>query len=278
MLDYILCEIYRSNGYFLQWDNRRCFLVSDGAGCGCGPDYISEFISGCLRCSFFDERVFNAFGVLTSAGIQRRYIRMFNGRDFIQIQAEYWLLDVANKKDVPASVQNKINFLRFKSTENPDKSTENPDKSTENPQSTVKKNTLNESTSNDDMRGAAVADSTPDESPVVARIPLNDKTEYLVHQSAVDHYAELYPAVDVPAELRKMQGWCETHPKKRKTRRGVQAFITSWLSKTQDRGGVSIPSESFKPESRAAVSYDIKSAEDQAAAGAPVYTSRKQKK
>ena len=138
ILDYLLCEIYGKNGYFLKWDKSRCFLVSDGAGCGCSPEYISEFISGCIRCSFFDERVFKAFGVLTSAGIQRRYIRMFKSRDYIYIKSEYWLLDINNRNDVPPSVLDKLNFITDKSTENPDKSTENPDKSTENTQRKVK--------------------------------------------------------------------------------------------------------------------------------------------
>lgn len=138
ILDYLLCDIYGKNGYFTKWDKNRCFLVSDGAGCGCSPEYISEFVSGCCRCSFFDERVLNVFGVLTSAGIQRRYIRMFNSRDEIQMIEEYWLLNVNDKKDVPASVLNKITFKSLKTTENPNKSTGNPDKSTGNSQSKKK--------------------------------------------------------------------------------------------------------------------------------------------
>lgn len=138
ILDYLLCDIYGKNGYFTKWDKSRCFLVSDGAGCGCSPEYISEFVSGCCRCSFFDERVLNVFGVLTSAGIQRRYIRMFNSRDEIQMIEEYWLLNVNDKKDVPASVLNKITFKNLKTTENPNKSTGNPDKSTGNSQSKKK--------------------------------------------------------------------------------------------------------------------------------------------
>ena len=131
LLHFLLCECYGKNGYFITWDKNRCFLVSDGAGCGCSPEYISEFISGCLRCSFFDERVFNAFGVLTSAGIQRRYIRMFNSRDEIRIIREYWLLDETSKNDVPAGVLNKLTFKNINCTENPDKTTENPQKEKE---------------------------------------------------------------------------------------------------------------------------------------------------
>ncbi len=137
LLNYLMCEIYGKNGYFIKWDKSRCFLVSDGAGCGCSPGYISEFISGALRCSFFDERVFKVFGVLTSAGIQRRYLRMFNSRDYIVMIKEYWLLDVDNKKDVPAGILNKLTLKNVFCTENPDKTIENPDETTGNPQNKI---------------------------------------------------------------------------------------------------------------------------------------------
>ena len=147
-LDYILCEIYGKNGYFIKWDNNTRFLVSDGAGCGCSPEYISEFILGCLRCSFFDERVLNAFGVLTSAGIQRRYIRMFNSRDEIPIIEEYWLLNVNDKKDVPPGVLNKLTLKKIFGTENPIKTTENHLKITENAQIKVKDTIVSQRESN----------------------------------------------------------------------------------------------------------------------------------
>ena len=119
LLDYLLCEIYGKNGYFIKWDKSRCFLVSDGAGCGCSPEYISEFISGALRCSFFDEGVFKVFGVLTSAGIQRRYLRMFGRREQITIIEEYWLLDMNDKNDVPAGVLDKVTLKKVSVCNNP---------------------------------------------------------------------------------------------------------------------------------------------------------------
>lgn len=54
----------------------------------------------------------------------------------------------------------------------------------------------------DTDKSATVQDATP----VVAKIVLNDKSIYEVHQSSVDHYKELYPAVDIMQELRNMQG------------------------------------------------------------------------
>jgi len=141
-LDYILCDLYGKNGYFIKWDKNKCFLVSDGAGCGCSPEFIAELIAGCVRCSFFDERVFNMFGILTSAGVQRRYMRMFNSRGEIRMIKEYWLLDIEDEKDVPAGILNKLIFKSLKTTENPVKCTENPDKSTVNTQSKIEESIL----------------------------------------------------------------------------------------------------------------------------------------
>lgn len=73
--------------------------------------------------------------------------------------------------------------------------------------------------------------------PPVCQIMLNDKSLYPVFQADVDKWAELYPAVDILAELRKMAGWCDANPSKRKTKGGVQRFINGWLAKEQDRGG-----------------------------------------
>lgn len=74
------------------------------------------------------------------------------------------------------------------------------------------------------------------EPPVISLI-LNDKTEYGITQSKIDEYKELYPAVDIMQELRKMKGWSINNPTKRKTKRGINRFINSWLSKEQDKGG-----------------------------------------
>lgn len=68
-------------------------------------------------------------------------------------------------------------------------------------------------------------------------LPLNDKTTYDVPEPKISMWAETYPAVDVRQELRKMAAWLDSNPTKRKTRRGIERFINSWLSRQQDRGG-----------------------------------------
>lgn len=76
--------------------------------------------------------------------------------------------------------------------------------------------------------------SVPPAEDMILGLPLNDKTLRWIVQSDVDHMKELYPAVDVLAELRKMLGWLESHPDRRKTRRGINAAVHRWLAKAQD--------------------------------------------
>ena len=81
-----------------------------------------------------------------------------------------------------------------------------------------------------DSIGEVSTDDKSSEPPVITLL-LKDKTEYGITQKDIEHYKELYPAVDIMQELRNMKGWCESHPTKRKTRAGVKRFITGWLSK-----------------------------------------------
>lgn len=46
---------------------------------------------------------------------------------------------------------------------------------------------------------------------------------------------QLYPAIDVEQEFRKMYAWLDSNPKNRKTERGIKRFITGWLGRAQDK-------------------------------------------
>ena len=71
----------------------------------------------------------------------------------------------------------------------------------------------------------------------VISLILNDKTFHDVYQKDIEKWNELFPAVDVMQELRKMVGWLDSNPTKRKTKRGINRFINNWLSNAQDKGG-----------------------------------------
>ena len=67
-------------------------------------------------------------------------------------------------------------------------------------------------------------------------IPLVDGQEAAFTQAQVDEWTRTYPAVDVPQQLRQMRAWCVANPTRRKTARGVEAFVVGWLTKEQNSG------------------------------------------
>lgn len=84
---------------------------------------------------------------------------------------------------------------------------------------------------------AELKNSTPPpEEKTVIVLPLTAKDgEYKVPESDFKKYIECYPALDVMQELRQMLAWLDANPTNRKTRTGIKAFITRWLSKSQNR-------------------------------------------
>ena len=99
--------------------------------------------------------------------------------------------------------------------------------------------------------------------PPVISLPLNDGSEYGVDQKQIDEWTSLYPAVDVLQQLRNMRGWLIANPDRKKTKRGVNRFITSWLAKEQDKGGrlqanYQAQTKRTQTNTRDAAAYDIR--------------------
>lgn len=101
----------------------------------------------------------------------------------------------------------------------------------------IKNNTLlpGAETTPDPKKAPKAPKQKKSSSPVVITIILNDKTEYPITEEDVATWRELYQAVDIMQELRKMKGWADANPSKRKTRGGIKRFINAWLAKEQDK-------------------------------------------
>lgn len=96
----------------------------------------------------------------------------------------------------------------------------------------------NNITSNVILSGAETApapNTAPDASGIL--LSLVDKTDYDVPLSKIEEWKEAYPAVDIEPELKKMSAWLNANPSRKKTRRGINRFINTWLSREQDKGG-----------------------------------------
>lgn len=83
-------------------------------------------------------------------------------------------------------------------------------------------------------------ENSPDAESAVERLPLIGDKEYPVPASQADEWTRLFPAVDVPQELRSMRAWLLANPKNRKTRSGVARFVSNWLTKSQNSARVAV--------------------------------------
>ena len=82
------------------------------------------------------------------------------------------------------------------------------------------------------------AASSPPVDPPVLTFPCDgEPKQWHLTQSQVDHWKELFPSRDILADCRAALAWVEAKPQRRKTHRGMPAFLVGWIGRTQDRGG-----------------------------------------
>ena len=223
---YLLCEIYR-NGYYIEYDDDYTYIIADDLGMS--GEKVKQVLSYLLERSLLTSILLLPVTVITSHGIQCRFQEAVKGRaakSGVEVDKQIWLLNE----------QETLPFIKY--TQNSVFSENNGSFSEKNQSKSeiyaIKESKVNKSK---EKNIYCPEPENPPSAPSVITLPLNDKTYYGITQVEVDHWNELYPAVDIMAELRKMKGWCEGNPAKRKTRRGIVRFVNTWLAKEQDRGG-----------------------------------------
>lgn len=88
----LLCHIYR-NGYYYSWGKDESLLFAKRVGNGLTGALVEEVVTGLVKRSFFDKGVFDRFKILTSRGIQKRYIEAKERAKMVEIVKEYALID-----------------------------------------------------------------------------------------------------------------------------------------------------------------------------------------
>lgn len=61
-------------------------------------------------------------------------------------------------------------------------------------------------------------------------------SEVQVFSDFVDELARLFPSVDVASQTNKALAWILANPDRRKTARGMRAFLTRWFDRAQTNG------------------------------------------
>ncbi len=87
----LLMRIYR-NGYFLPWNERELVLFAT-KDIGLDIELTKTIVTSYIEEGFFNADLYTRFGIITSRGVQKRYLRACDRRSKVAIYQEYFLLD-----------------------------------------------------------------------------------------------------------------------------------------------------------------------------------------
>lgn len=94
---YLLCNIYK-DGYYMRWDNELPFIVSEITGYD--EAYIHEVIKSCLNIGLFSKPLFEKEKVLTSKGIQERFMLVMKSSNRVSEISE---LNLVSSEEIQVS-------------------------------------------------------------------------------------------------------------------------------------------------------------------------------
>lgn len=96
----LLTRLYR-DGYFLRWDVQDSpYLFAKVAGKEFTTGLVKGIVDELVRRGFFNESLLHSFGILTSHGIQTRYLKACARRKVVEIDERYLLVDPLDFKNL----------------------------------------------------------------------------------------------------------------------------------------------------------------------------------
>jgi len=190
----LLCSIYK-NGYYTDWNDDKALIFAKRAGNGISPSLASDVVYELVKRGFFDGSIFNSFAILTSRGIQKRYLKAVTERAEIEIISDYWLIEMPKS----TSRQNIIINLPNNSINLPNNSINLP----ENAQSKVKESKAKNSKAKESKK-----DIVDTGVPTTLEYP-RDSVEYMGAKYLADKILKNNPsAANIPRNDQDIFKWC----------------------------------------------------------------------
>lgn len=97
----LLQRIYGEHGYYCEYTTEVELLFSRRLGFPVGDNSVSEIVKASLRRGIFSEELFDKYRILTSSGIQNRFVEAAKRRQKVTMKKEYLLIPVT---DLPKNV------------------------------------------------------------------------------------------------------------------------------------------------------------------------------
>lgn len=94
VLIYLLSTIYKDEGYFVEIHEDEIDLIA--LDVNVTPQFVLEVINKACEVRFFDVNLYNNFNILTSKGIQERYLKITERRKNSVVITQFNLINVYN--------------------------------------------------------------------------------------------------------------------------------------------------------------------------------------
>lgn len=114
----VLSNIYRDEGYFILVDDDFYFFIADELGIT--EDQVSKVINKGVEVELFNKNMFDKHKILTSSGIQKRYMKATEKRKNVEMEKTFCLV---SKKDISSHINLVNNVVKVEETKLPEEET-----------------------------------------------------------------------------------------------------------------------------------------------------------
>ena len=96
----LLQEIYGGYGYYCEWTQDRELLFASENGLNNGSlQLLRDIVFACIRRGIFSEKLFKEYGILTSSGVQKQYLKATVKREAVSMKKEYLLISIPENRE-----------------------------------------------------------------------------------------------------------------------------------------------------------------------------------
>ena len=106
----LLQRIYGGEGYYCEWTKEVALLFAKRNGTG--GNVVSEIVEASIKRGIFDKDMFERYGILTSKGIQLRYLKAVDRRKQVKIKKQYLLVECALLPKNVCIIEENVNIFQ----------------------------------------------------------------------------------------------------------------------------------------------------------------------
>lgn len=110
VLIWLLNSCYQDEGYYLRWTKDLPFIVAEDTDVTEG--HVQEVVKKALQVGFFDESMKDNYEILTSAGIQKRFLAVTSRRKSVFLRRDFALISINDDINSINDDNNSINVYR----------------------------------------------------------------------------------------------------------------------------------------------------------------------